>query len=69
MDKYGIKYVKGGNAGFFLWVDLSFALEKHEDGREPGVVEENKLNKMILDGKVYLATAVGFQGEKTGWFR
>ncbi|KAF8439183.1 pyridoxal phosphate-dependent transferase [Terfezia claveryi] len=69
LDRYGIKYVKGGNAGFFLWVDLSFALEKPEDGGEPGVIEDNKLNKKILDGKVYLATTMGFQGEKTGWFR
>lgn len=69
LDKFGIKYVKGGNAGFFLWVDLSFALEKPEDGGEPGVVEDSKLNKRILDGKVYLATALGFQGEKAGWYR
>ncbi|RPB22583.1 PLP-dependent transferase [Terfezia boudieri ATCC MYA-4762] len=69
LDRYGIKYVKGGNAGFFLWVDLSFALEKPEDGGEPGVMEDKKLNKKIWDGKVYLATTGGFQGEKTGWYR
>lgn len=69
LDKYNIKYVRGGNAGFFLWVDLSFALEKPEDGGEPGAVEDKKLKKRIMGEKVYLATTVGFQGEKVGWYR
>ncbi|KAF8422469.1 pyridoxal phosphate-dependent transferase [Tirmania nivea] len=69
LDKYGINYVKGGNAGLFLWVDLSFALEKPEDGGKPGMVEDKKLNRKILDGKVYLATSMSFQGEKRGWYR
>lgn len=69
LDKYGIDYVKGGNAGFFLWVDFTFALETPEDGGEPGVTEDKKLFRKILDGKVYLANAMGFQGEKSGWYR
>ena len=69
LDKYGIKYAKGGNAGFFLWVDLSFALEKPRGGGEPGVEEDKKLNRRIWGGNVYLATAAIFQGEKVGWYR
>jgi len=69
LDKYNIKYVKGGNAGFFLWVDLSFALEKPEDGGYPGPVEDRKLSRKMLGQKLYLATAAGFQGEKVGWYR
>ncbi|KAF8453169.1 hypothetical protein BGX38DRAFT_1179589, partial [Terfezia claveryi] len=62
LHKYGIKYVKG----VLLVVGFEFCAGKPEDGGEPGVMEDNKLNKKNLDEKVYLATTMGFQGRRWG---
>lgn len=67
LDRYGIEYIKGSSAGFFLWCNFSFATATTQD--VPSLAEDQRLNKRILRGGVYLATSQGFQGEKNGWYR
>lgn len=70
LDKLGINYVRGGNAGFFLWIDLRFALEKPaENGDRAGLEQDIKLNQKIIKGGVYLASSIGYLGEESGWYR
>ncbi|KAF3904782.1 hypothetical protein ABW20_dc0103099 [Dactylellina cionopaga] len=68
LDELGIDYVKGGNAGFFLWLDLSFALEKPEHG-EPGIEEDLKLEQRLRRGGIHLAAGSDYKAEKSGWYR
>ena len=60
-DEAGIKYWRGGCAGFFLWVDLSALLE--EDGREG----EDKLARRLQDQGVWLNP--GAERGERGWVR
>ena len=69
LDELGINYLRGGNAGFFLWLDLSSALERPEDGSEPGIEQDMKLNEKIMKGGVHLAAGLGYQAERCGWYR
>ncbi|EGX50052.1 hypothetical protein AOL_s00076g403 [Orbilia oligospora ATCC 24927] len=69
LDNLGIDYARGSNAGFFLWVDLSFALEQPEDGSEPGLTEDMRLDQKLIQNGVHLAAGLGYQAEKPGWFR
>ncbi|KAJ6262572.1 hypothetical protein Dda_3383 [Drechslerella dactyloides] len=69
LDNLGINYVKGGNAGFFLWIDLSFALERPAHGGEPGIEEDMRLDQKLIRGGVHLAAGIGYQAEKVGWYR
>ncbi|KAF8475714.1 pyridoxal phosphate-dependent transferase [Kalaharituber pfeilii] len=71
LDKYGINYVKEGNAGFYLWCDLGFAFEGGGAVRtgEEGKRRDKNLERRILDGGLYLATTDGFLGEEWGWYR
>ncbi|KAK6529516.1 hypothetical protein TWF281_008687 [Arthrobotrys megalospora] len=69
LDTLGINYAKGTNAGFFIWADLSFALERPIDGSEPGLEEDMELDQRLIKGGVHLAAGLGYQAEKPGWFR
>ncbi|KAF3905980.1 hypothetical protein ABW21_db0203596 [Orbilia brochopaga] len=69
LDSLGIDYVRGGNAGFFLWIDLSFALERPAHGGEPGIEEDMKLDQKLINGGVHLAAGIGYEAEKIGWYR
>jgi aspartate/methionine/tyrosine aminotransferase len=80
LDEAGIGYWKGGNAGYFLWVDLSPYLapdaeeegsgkSKGKMGREEWDAErEKELAGRILRGGVWLNPGQE-RGEKPGWFR
>ncbi|KAK6354060.1 hypothetical protein TWF730_008478 [Orbilia blumenaviensis] len=69
LDNFGIDYVRGSNAGFFIWADFSFALEKPTDGGDPGLEEDMKLDERIIKCGVHLAAGFGYLAEKPGWFR
>ncbi|KAF3141703.1 hypothetical protein TWF703_001725 [Orbilia oligospora] len=69
LDNLGIDYTRGSNAGFFVWADLSFALEQPEDGSEPGLAEDMRLDQKLIQNGVHLAAGLGYQAEKPGWFR
>lgn len=61
LDAAAIGYWRGGNAGFFLWIDLSPFLSESQDAEE-------ELARRVLDGGVFLNPAAEF-AEKPGWFR
>jgi len=72
LDQHGIKYVKGGNAGFFLWCDFTFALtgdEKELSTLQGRRSADRKLNRRMMDGGVYLANSTAFHSEIPGWYR
>ncbi|KAK6510655.1 hypothetical protein TWF506_009757 [Arthrobotrys conoides] len=69
LDNLGVDYARGCNAGFFVWADLSFALEKPVDGSEPGLAEDMRLDQKLIQNGVHLAAGLGYQAEKPGWFR
>ncbi|OJJ02574.1 hypothetical protein ASPVEDRAFT_53229 [Aspergillus versicolor CBS 583.65] len=66
LDEEGINYVKGGNAGFFVYVDLSPYLPK--DDSLSGQEREFALAQRLLDNGLFL-----HPGEEhckdLGWFR
>lgn len=67
LDATGIPYWKGGNAGYFLWVDLSaYLLPKEHEGDD--AEREGELAGRILRGGVWLNPGQE-RGEKPGWFR
>jgi len=73
LDEAGIEYWKGGNAGYFLWVDLSAylvpAVEGDGGGGGGGDAErEKELAGRMLRGGVWLNPGQE-RGEKPGWFR
>ncbi|KAB8229725.1 pyridoxal phosphate-dependent transferase [Aspergillus alliaceus] len=65
LDQEGINYVKGGNAGFFVYIDLSPYLP--EPGR-PVQEREFALAQRFLDAKVFLHPGEEHARE-AGWFR
>ncbi|KAF3931359.1 hypothetical protein ABW20_dc0109583 [Dactylellina cionopaga] len=67
LDKLGIKYFKGGNAGCFMWMDLSFALEMPTRGDGPRIEDSVNLHRKLMKGGVLLGA--GYLAEKPGWFR
>ncbi|KAI5808589.1 pyridoxal phosphate-dependent transferase [Peziza echinospora] len=72
LDEHEIKYVKGGNAGFFLWCDFTFALkgdEKELSTLPEKIIADKKLNRRLMDGGVYLANSGAFHSEVPGWYR
>ena len=77
LRSYGIEYVAGVGAAFFLWIDLgSFYLARHPGvagmyGR--GTEGESKVTGLIYDRlmaeKVFLASGDATGAEEPGWFR
>jgi len=68
LERNNIHYVKGGNYGFFIWIDLRFALPPASQGMS-NLARERDLTKRMIDGGVYLATGENFCGEDYGWYR
>ncbi|KAJ2903132.1 ACC synthase [Zalerion maritima] len=63
-----IEYARGGNAAFFLWVDLGTAYRaRHPDCKDEKVGD--MVMKALLKEKVFLASGEGFGAEEDGWFR
>ncbi|KAI9688278.1 MAG: hypothetical protein M1820_010306 [Bogoriella megaspora] len=68
LDEAGIDYYRRGNAGFFLWVDLSPYLDLEAVGGD-GWETERQLAKEITDARVDLARGESYGSETPGWFR
>lgn len=76
-----IPYKKGGNAGFFVWVDLFGPIRTQVDAAlrkqtQDGVVRKDAsraleavLQETLLQHKLFLALGVDFGGDVPGWFR
>lgn len=61
LEKIGVRWLKGCNAGFFLWIDLSPYLPDHE-------TPELALAQKLVDAGVFLNPREE-HGPKPGWFR
>ncbi|KAI9841470.1 MAG: hypothetical protein M1837_000688 [Sclerophora amabilis] len=68
LEEAKIAYHQGGNAGFFLWIDLSPYLPPTPDTTD-SLEGERLLTKRIMDAGVYLATGEEFHSEHAGWYR
>ncbi|KAJ6126705.1 Pyridoxal phosphate-dependent transferase major region subdomain 2 [Penicillium sp. IBT 18751x] len=64
LDQAGIKYAKGGNAGFFIYVDLSPFLPDGHTTRE----QEFALAEKFVEAGVFLHPGEE-HGKDAGWFR
>jgi len=74
LDDAGISYYKGGNAGFFLWIDLSpFLVPKkaNEAGENADAAwdAEKDLSSRLLQAGVEMSTGFAYHNEEPGWFR
>ncbi|PWY94420.1 aspartate aminotransferase [Aspergillus sclerotioniger CBS 115572] len=65
LDREGIKYIKGGNAGFFIYIDLSPNLPPPESPTSPS---EFALAQNLVNAGVFLHPCEE-HGKKPGWFR
>ncbi|RDW94080.1 uncharacterized protein DSM5745_01402 [Aspergillus mulundensis] len=68
LDKKGINYVKGGNAGFFLYIDLSPYLSLTKDSSLQSREREFALAQKLLDNGLFLHPGEE-HGKEPGWFR
>ncbi|KAJ5138392.1 Pyridoxal phosphate-dependent transferase major region subdomain 2 [Penicillium bovifimosum] len=66
LDKEGVNYIKGGNAGFFVYIDLSLYLPTDE-GMTPRE-REFALAQKFVDAGVFLHPGEEHSKE-VGWFR
>ncbi|OQD74690.1 hypothetical protein PENDEC_c010G07094 [Penicillium decumbens] len=64
LDQAGINYIKGGNAGFFIYIDLSTFLPSGASIRE----REFALAERLVDAGVFLHPGEE-HGKDAGWFR
>lgn len=81
LESHQIPYKKGGNVGFFVWVDLFDPIRRQVNATlakqvEVGVsienaarVLENKLQETLLKHRIFLALGADFGGDVPGWFR
>ncbi|KAE8373804.1 pyridoxal phosphate-dependent transferase [Aspergillus bertholletiae] len=65
LNQEGINYVKGGNAGFFIYIDLSTYLPYPD---RPAREREFALAQKFLDAGVFLHPGEE-HGKEAGWFR
>ncbi|TVY80564.1 putative aminotransferase gliI [Lachnellula suecica] len=68
LDKAGINYSREGNAGFFLWIDLSQFLATYK-AEQDGWEAEKTLKAKFSQAGVELSSGRGYMEEKPGWFR
>lgn len=66
LSEIGIEYVEAGNAGFFVWVDLSSCLPAGTEG-EGRERREQRLAQRFVDNGVFLQP--GEEHGRLGWFR
>lgn len=70
LDKHGIEYSHGCNAGFFVWVNLGKKyLEIHPKEIDIGLDFTDMLFQKLLKSKVYVANGTAYGSENSGWFR
>ncbi|ETN36998.1 uncharacterized protein HMPREF1541_07986 [Cyphellophora europaea CBS 101466] len=68
LDEAGVGYYRGGNAGLFMWLDLSPCLRLDEVGGD-GWAAERMLTKRLLEGGVVMSTGERYQSEEPGRYR
>lgn len=81
LESHQIPYKKGGNAGFFVWVDLfdpiriqvNATLKKQVEAgvsseKAPRALEAD-LQENLLKHRIFLALGADFGGDVPGWFR
>ncbi|KAL2828974.1 pyridoxal phosphate-dependent transferase [Aspergillus cavernicola] len=68
LDQEGINYIKGGNAGFFLYIDLSPYLPASKDSSLAPQEREFALAQKLLDNGLFLHPGEE-HGKDLGWFR
>ncbi|KAL5000447.1 pyridoxal phosphate-dependent transferase [Aspergillus recurvatus] len=68
LDQEAISYVKGGNAGFFLYIDLSPYLPTDKDNSLQPQEREFALAQRLLDNGLFLHPGEEHSKEP-GWFR
>ncbi|KAB8258576.1 hypothetical protein BDV32DRAFT_151203 [Aspergillus pseudonomiae] len=70
LQRRGLEYEPGCNAGFFVWVNLG---KKYLENRQKTQYDGPDLTQEIVDRlwnqKVFLASGNAFGSEKPGWFR
>ena len=75
LEKNGLEFLKGSNAGFFLWVDLRRFLNNDPAGkRNCGSAKdawdaENQLSQRMMEHKVFLTPGGLMFAAEPGWFR
>ena len=83
LDKNGINYYKGANAGFFIWIDLRPYLPQGEDvgtGKKDGEDgedgdgadvwrAEDALTAKLIENKVFVTNGKEMSAEEPGWYR
>ncbi|EAW15656.1 putative aminotransferase, classes I and II family [Aspergillus fischeri NRRL 181] len=69
--KYDIEYIRGCNAGFFVWINLGKKYLEANPGKAVGggTALTDMIMQKLLDKKVFLASGTSFGSEKPGWFR
>ncbi|PYI08375.1 PLP-dependent transferase [Aspergillus sclerotiicarbonarius CBS 121057] len=70
LNKHGIEYEHGCNAGFFVWINLGKNyLEAHPgEGGQGGELTDMVYQK-LMENRVHLASGTGYGAETPGWFR
>ncbi|RJE18673.1 hypothetical protein PHISCL_08995 [Aspergillus sclerotialis] len=70
LQKFNIEYLRGCNAGFFLWINLGKKyLEANPENEGVHLDLTATIMQKLLEKKVFLANGTGFGSEKPGWFR
>lgn len=65
----GIEHAAGGNAAFFLWINLGRKYrDVHPDDPEDSDVSD-KVMKALMKKKVFVSSGALFGSEHSGWFR
>ncbi|KKA31061.1 hypothetical protein TD95_002569 [Thielaviopsis punctulata] len=63
-----VPYVRGANAGFFLWVNLGEVYRQRHAGAKTAA-DNSDLMEALLAQRVFLASGANFGSEEAGWFR
>lgn len=66
LDQYGIEYLSGVTAAFFLWINLGKAAGRSND---TSTVSTDEIYKKLLEKKIYVVTGDAAGSEQPGWFR
>ncbi|KAI4210238.1 MAG: hypothetical protein LQ351_006916 [Letrouitia transgressa] len=68
LDKHGIDYYKGANAGFFLWINLRPWLPEIDEAEDAWKAEDS-LTQKLLENQVYITNGKALNAEEPGWYR
>lgn len=69
LEAHNVPYVKGSNAGYFIWADFRAFLPPPSEAFESDEKRERALTQAMVDGGLFLATGESFGGEEPGYYR